>query len=172
MRGKPAQGLPQSGQAVPLSAKGVLPGLQQRGLQLEKAVLKGLSCRPNQLGRMARSGSPDICSHVGNGQIELVPDAGHHRDGGIKNRPGHGFGVEGPQILKRAAAPDKHDDLGPGFQVGLFKGGHHIVRRSLALDKCGVDNDLPGPAPAGGKVQKVPQGSGARSANHCHLSRM
>ena len=70
---------------------------------------------------------------VGDAPVDLVADAGPHRDTQFGDSPGDHLGVEGHQVGSRTSPPHQGDDVG-------LVGGHHaqplgdVVGHPLALD--------------------------------------
>ena len=96
------------------------------------------------LGRRRRRRRPQIGDEVGDGDVDLVSDGGDDRDRTRRDRAGHGFLVEGPQVLHGAPSPADDDDI---RQPG---GGQTLERpcdldgRPLALDpRTGEDDATP-----------------------------
>jgi len=117
-----------------------------------------------QFGGSRGRGGSLVGHEVGDGEVHLVADSGHHRQGAGRQRPGHHLLVEGPQILQRAAAPgqDQHVALAPlAGQIqhaGNFGGGI-LALHGNRVDHHGNTGKAP---PQGGEdvADRRPRGGG------------
>jgi len=70
-----------------------------------------ISPRDDDLGGVRRSRRTNVGNQVGDGDIDLVTDAADDGHAARRDRSGHGFVVEGPEVLCRAAAARDDDDV-------------------------------------------------------------
>ena len=97
---------------------------------------------------------------VGDGGVDLVADAGEHRDLERGDRAGDELVVEGGQVGAGPAAADERDQVDAGAGRGEQGGGDRALR-SRALHP-GVDHhDLPGQGAVGEGLEEVGFGGAA-----------
>ena len=86
--------------------------------------------------------SPPVRDEIRNGDIRLMPDGRDHGDPGGVDGPGHPLVVEGPEVLQRAAAPSRDDQIGDLMAVGVADGRGDLRRGLRALDQDRQQQDL------------------------------
>ena len=117
-------------------------------------------------GRRAHVGG-----EVGDGHVDLVAHAGHHRDRAGADGAGHGLVVEGPQILQGAAAAHQQEDVAVTAFAGAPQGAHDRRRGGLALHGHRVQQDFAQRVAPAQDRQHVPdRGPGGRG-DHAAASR-
>ena len=83
--------------------------------------------------RGRRRWSPEIRDKIGNGEINLMPDAAD--DGDVRSCycPGHALFIEGPQVLYRSAAPADEQNVALAVAVQPLYGANNLLRGAFAL---------------------------------------
>ena len=87
-----------------------------------------------------------------------MADARHYRDAGAVHGICHAFVVEGPQVLKRAPAPDEHKHVGPTAPVFVVQRLRDAGWGVVALHGDGVDADFAAGTAPSGQPQEIPDG--------------
>ncbi len=74
--------------------------------------------RDRDLAGLAGRQRAAVGSEIGECHVDLMTDPRNHGHARARDGPGHGFFVEGPEVLQAATAAGHHDQIGAGDSVG------------------------------------------------------
>jgi len=133
---------PEPGQAIFEQRQALLHRRLKARPELEHAPDQGVFLPDDQLGGGRRRGGAQVGDEVGDRIVGLVAHGRDDRRPGGRDRARHGFLVEGPEILQRAAAPRHNDHVEPGDPVQHLKGLHDLAGRFFSLHSHGRNQDV------------------------------
>ena len=111
-------------------------------MRLNKPIHKRSRLGNNQFGSDGRGWRAHVGHEVGDSEVRLVPDCRDDRHARSGDGPSHDLFVEGPQILKRAAATARDDDLRPFARTKVANPLGDLDRGTLALDQGRIEPDV------------------------------
>ncbi len=124
-----------------------------------KRFQTGGPIRHDELRRARGSRGPRIRNEIGNGEVDLVPDAAHHGNRARMNRARDALIVESPEVLEAAAAArdDQHIALRPRVFADTQR-ADDPRNRDRALNVRRINNDPSRRKSPGQDVQNVANG--------------
>ncbi|MCZ7685100.1 MAG: hypothetical protein M5U28_42550 [Sandaracinaceae bacterium] len=146
----------------PLEREAVAPdpdleaALEAAPERVELAAQRG-AVRHDQLRRVRRRGRAHVRDEVGDGLVDLVPDAAHDRHRARRDGARHALVVEGAEVVGRAPAAGHDDHVEPRQAAHPADGAHDGERRLGALHLA-VRDDQPHRRATGGDAHHVVHG--------------
>jgi len=132
------------GEALPECEQDPCLGTTEALLGRPQALLQVLRRGADQLRRGRWRCAPHIGGQVGDGQVDLVADAGDDGGDGAADGTSEGLVVEGLQVLQRPSAPRQDQDIALRPLTGQIQGGDEALRRPLTLHLRRIDQDRQG----------------------------